>query len=188
MWEYNYDCEMLHSGTKGMKWGQRLYQHKDGTLTLLGRLRYGKKVAERRKAAAARAKAKEEKAKAAEAEKKAKETIEQTKQAVLKSRSPKQLYKYANLFDDNELKTAYNRLNLEKDILNLSSNEVSKGEKFVSKAIEAGKTLNSAADESIKIYNNVARVYNAFSSSGSLNYIPNAGGGKKKKDKDKDKD
>lgn len=185
MWEYSYDCELLHAGTKNMKWGQRLYQYKDGSLTPLGRLRYGKKAAQRRKAAAARAKAKEEKAKAAEAEKKAKETIEQTKQAVLKSRSPKQLYKYANLFDDNELKTAYNRLNLEKDILNLSSNEVSKGEKFVSKAIKAGKTINEVADTSIKVYNNAARVYNAFSTGGKAKYIPNAdGGGKKKKDKD----
>ena len=33
---------LIHSGTKGMRWGQRLYQYKDGSLTPLGRLRYGK--------------------------------------------------------------------------------------------------------------------------------------------------
>lgn len=33
--------ELHHSGTKGMKWGQRLYQYKDGTYTPLGRIHYG---------------------------------------------------------------------------------------------------------------------------------------------------
>ena len=46
MWEYKYPIasdELYHDGTKGMKWGQRLYQYKDGSLTPLGKLRYGKK-------------------------------------------------------------------------------------------------------------------------------------------------
>lgn len=33
---------LSHSGVKGMKWGQRLYQYKDGSLTPLGKTRYGK--------------------------------------------------------------------------------------------------------------------------------------------------
>ena len=33
---------LSHSGVKGMKWGQRLYQYKDGSLTPLGKARYGK--------------------------------------------------------------------------------------------------------------------------------------------------
>lgn len=32
---------IAHSGTKGMKWGQRRYQNKDGSLTPLGRAHYG---------------------------------------------------------------------------------------------------------------------------------------------------
>ena len=46
MWEYKYPItsdELYHHGTKNMKWGQRLYQYKDGSLTPLGKLRYGKK-------------------------------------------------------------------------------------------------------------------------------------------------
>ena len=39
--EYN---ELYHHGTKGMSWGKRLYQYKDGSLTPLGRLRYNKKT------------------------------------------------------------------------------------------------------------------------------------------------
>ena len=34
--------ELYHYGRRGMKWGQRLYQNKDGSLTALGRLRYRK--------------------------------------------------------------------------------------------------------------------------------------------------
>lgn len=32
---------ICHHGTQGMKWGKRLYQYEDGSLTPLGRIRYG---------------------------------------------------------------------------------------------------------------------------------------------------
>ena len=40
-----YSDELWHHGTKGMKWGQRLYQNPDGTLTALGKIHYGTKKA-----------------------------------------------------------------------------------------------------------------------------------------------
>lgn len=40
MWEYDYTY-ISHSGTKGMKWGQRRWQNEDGSLTPAGRVHYG---------------------------------------------------------------------------------------------------------------------------------------------------
>lgn len=38
---YIVDGELRHAGVKGMKWGVRRYQNKDGSLTPAGRIRYG---------------------------------------------------------------------------------------------------------------------------------------------------
>lgn len=37
---YHFDNELYHHGVKGMKWGVRRYQNKDGTLTSAGKKRY----------------------------------------------------------------------------------------------------------------------------------------------------
>lgn len=42
MWTYNYTDELQHWGIPGMKWGQRRYQNKDGSLTPAGVKRYRK--------------------------------------------------------------------------------------------------------------------------------------------------
>lgn len=35
------DTSLTHYGIKGMKWGVRRYQNKDGSLTAAGKKRYG---------------------------------------------------------------------------------------------------------------------------------------------------
>lgn len=39
MWEYNYSTELYHYGIKGMRWGVRRYQNKDGSYTNAGKKR-----------------------------------------------------------------------------------------------------------------------------------------------------
>lgn len=82
MWEYEsiydvYDDELTHWGIKGMKWGIRRYQNKDGSLTAAGKKRrslgqvvHDHKVAKKRKAAAAKARETREKNLKAEAKRK----------------------------------------------------------------------------------------------------------------------
>lgn len=161
--------ELYHHGTKGMKWGRRLFQNKDGSLTALGRARVKRQRAKNL-----------EKARQARAEKvqQAKTTAEK-KEEILKSRSAKMLYENAHLFDDRELQTAYNRLTLERNIKNLSPAEKSKVDKFVEKM---NKT-SDAIDKGSKLYDNVAKVLNAFTDSNLP--IINAG---KKDDKKDNKD
>lgn len=150
---------LTHWGVLGMKWGVRRYQNKDGSLTPAGKKRYGD---------------------SADA---VSEDVETRKQKILKSRSARELYKNADLFSDQELQTAYNRLNLERNIANLAPKEVSKGEQFVNNVVNWGQKVNSMADVGIKTYNNVARIYNAFSENGRSNPLPQINGGDKKKDK-----
>lgn len=40
MWQYNYSIELYHHGIKGMRWGIRRFQKKDGSLTNIGKKRY----------------------------------------------------------------------------------------------------------------------------------------------------
>lgn len=81
--------ELLHWGIKGMKWGRRRYQNKDGTWTAAG------------------------KARRRDDDDDPNESLEQKKERILRSKSAEKIYKNSHLFTDQEINNAANRLSNE---------------------------------------------------------------------------
>ena len=179
------DGELYHHGTKGMRWGIRRYQTKDGSLTPAGKRRYNKDM-EKIKAETKRLKNQQRTdkkiSKLEEAmknlqdlknkrkgkdndqdNKEAVETDEQKRERILRAPTAKDVYENRHLFSNKEVGDLYLRLNNEQNIKNLVPKEVDAGkartEKFFSDLDRATTNITKLA----KAYNTVANVYNAFS-------------------------
>lgn len=106
--------ELFHYNVEGSKWGRRLYQNKDGSLTPLGRIHYGIGQARAKRAEQAAAYAK----KKAEQESENNKKKYQNKDGTLKLRGKihyRTTDKYALLSDD-EIRQQTNRLQLQKNL------------------------------------------------------------------------
>ena len=149
--------ELYHFGVKGMKWGERRYQNKDGSLTVAGQRRYDRDVS-------ANAKRKKDKRLPEEGLKDpkrwAREDNERTKGLVdatsrlnndLKNANRESLNRAKNNrpkmdlsnMTDKEMRDQINRAILERQYNDMfAPQKVSKGREFVSDALEiAGSTL-----------------------------------------------
>lgn len=152
--------ELLHWGIKGMKWGQRRFQNRDGTLTAAGKKRYNKEMARLREEEkvlknkeATKAKLDKLEAKRADldARKKALENKpdKPEKKHRLKKKSKDSNSKKKSVKDmtDDEIREHMARLQLEKDYKELlkSNNALqSKGKKFAQKFFDS--TVDKVAD------------------------------------------
>lgn len=169
--------ELVHSGKKGMRWGRRLYQNEDGSLTPLGRIHYGigqARTRAKRKAALKKARetraankkaAAEAKAKEAEEEAKRKadeEALAKKKADILQRADAKEVYENRQLFSYQELNVAKMRIEMERSIKNLEPEPVNKGKEFADKFIKGADTISNMVNSGSKMYNSFAKIYNSI--------------------------
>lgn len=128
--------ELMHWGIKGMKWGVRRYQNKDGSLTPAGRKRYDKemaklkeeeKIAKNKLRTQAKLNKLDEKRKEVEALKSGKPIQKKTQQASTPS---------VKDMSDDELRRVVNRMLMEQQYSKLKPEQVSAGKKFVDKVVK----------------------------------------------------
>ena len=154
-WSYTNTNELCHYGRKGMKWGVRLYQNSDGSLTALGRQRYGTKenfgrvVAAKQKAAAFKKNKKAYEKQAAKNAKADEEIREIKRKAGMKtdnSQNGLPKGKKISEMSNKEIQERINRIQLEKtlrrEMASVQVERISRGKK--------------AVDTLLKVYNNQA--------------------------------
>lgn len=120
--------ELKHWGIKGMKWGIRRYQNKDGSLTRAGKKRQADNLEKARQA---------KKAKQDEIRER-----EEKRSKLLKSTDASELYKNRDLLSTEEINERLNRLNAEQRLSQLSNQTKSTGMEKVNKALAVGRKIN----------------------------------------------
>lgn len=165
MWTYNTTPELCHHGTKGMKWGVRRYQNKDGSLTPAGKARYDRDVRDNN----ARKKDNRIQIDGPDASRWVREDITRNKRVVDETsrmvdlaknieRDTRQAPKKEKLdltkMTDQQLRERINRANLEKqynDLFNQSSTKVSRGREVVASIIETAGTVLAVGSSALGI-------------------------------------
>ena len=160
--------QLYHHGIKGMKWGIR------STAAQLGHQINQRRTAKKRAAAL-------EKARKARQEKK---EFEANKEKVLNSGSATDVLKYRGKLTNQELQNAVTRLNLEKQLSDISAKEVKSGMDKVNSVMNKVEKATEAAEKGIKAYNTVAKVTNSV---GKTNLPTIGDSSSKKKDPIKEK-
>jgi hypothetical protein len=129
--------ELYHHGILGMRWGVRRYQNADGTLTAAGRKRLEKKETK----------------------------TEADKQAIIKSGSAEIVQKHQAELSNEELKKAIERIDLNQRLSDVKDKQKANAAKKVERVANTVKNISTIGSSGIKIYNTMATVRNAFSTS-----------------------
>ena len=132
------NVELIHWGIKGMRWGIRRYQKKDGSLTAAGKKRYSN---------------------GDENSNIDKESYEEGKTRALKSGSATDVLKYKGDLSSKELEDALQRIRKENELKKISDEEVSDKTK---KTFDNINKITNNAVTLAKAWNMGANVVNAF--------------------------
>lgn len=159
--EHYIETELYHWGIKGMKWGVRRYQNKDGTLTEKGQKRYerdqrenaGKKKSNKVGAADPNRWVKEDLTRSKTLSNESQNMSRNLKTMVDKSikNNPKQKMDLSNM-TDKEMRDQINRAFLEKQYNDMFAPQKStKGRQYASKVLEVGGDVLAVTSSALAI-------------------------------------
>lgn len=167
--------ELQHHGTKGMRWGVRRYQNKDGSLTKAGEKRYNKEM-DRLKTEKKTLRNQERTRKKLDKLEKMKsdvdnlkkgvdrdESPEQKRERLFKSTDPKEIYENRNLLTTNELNERITRIDMENRLQSKIVEEHAKTgmEIFNEKSQKVSNTIDNAT----KTFKSIDNAYSSVANS-----------------------
>lgn len=156
------DYELYHHGIKGMKWGVRRYQNKDGSLTQAGKKRYDRDIRENN----AKKKdnrividgpdpkrwVKEDTSRAKRVVDSSSDAVRQLKNIDNASRTKSTKKMDLSKMTDQELRDRINRANLEKQYNDMfAPNTTSRGREYVSRILDGAGTVLTVTSSALAV-------------------------------------